>query len=183
MSTQEFQRIGSFVPTTNVWEISRLQDVDVNSPEFKDLLVRLYQNVNLISLVLNTKDSGIYSEQTFVTGSVFYPNPTLVRQGRRQVSRVVVDFGALPAAGTKSVAHGLNVGDQWTVVKLYGAATNPTAAGNARRFIPIPYVAVNTDPGDNLELWADRTYVNISTGGTNYSAFTVTNVVFEYLTI
>jgi len=56
------QQVGSFVPTTNVWDPSEIYSVDVTSPRFKELLVRLYQNVNLIAVVLNTKDSGYYDK-------------------------------------------------------------------------------------------------------------------------
>jgi hypothetical protein len=33
---------GIFVPTTNVWDVSQIYEIDVTSPQFKELLVRLY---------------------------------------------------------------------------------------------------------------------------------------------
>ena len=42
---------GAYVVTTNVWDVSQLYSIDVKSPEFQELLVRLYQNVNNIANV------------------------------------------------------------------------------------------------------------------------------------
>jgi len=71
------QNVGSFVPTTNIWDVQRLYEVDIKSPEFKELLVRLYQNVNNIALSLNSRDAGYYDNTEFINGQTFFPNPTL----------------------------------------------------------------------------------------------------------
>ena len=63
---------GAFVPTNLIWDVQQLQSVDVNSPEFKELLVRLYQNINNIALVLNIKDTGMYQLSEFVNGQLFF---------------------------------------------------------------------------------------------------------------
>lgn len=103
---------GSFVPTTNVWDTSEVLAADVNSEEFKQLLVRLYQNINTIAIVLNSKDTGYYVSSKFTNGQLFFPNPALTSQSSstpiyRNVIRYVVNFGALPNTGSKSVAHTL----------------------------------------------------------------------------
>ena len=36
---------GSYIGTTQVWDVSQIYDIEVNSPEFKELIVRLYQNI------------------------------------------------------------------------------------------------------------------------------------------
>ena len=169
---------GSFVPTTNVWEIQQIQDSELD-PKVKEILIRLYQNMNLIALVLNTKDTGIYNLIEFVNGQVFFPNPALnsttpQSPTQRQVYRLVVNFGALPNATTKSVAHGLVLQSNWTVTRIYGAATNPST-----EFIPIPYASA-TNVAHNIELNMDATDINIITG-TDYSAYTVCYVIIEYL--
>ncbi len=177
---QAYQRAGLFVGTTNVWEIENNENID---PNLKLLLVRLYQNINDITLALNLKEGGYYVKQPFVTGAKFFPNPldpTTGTASYRQISRVVIDFGALPAAGAKTVPHNLTVGAKWTLVRVTGASTNPTAVFPARRFIPIPYVGIVA--ADNLELSANDTNITITTGGTNYSAFTQTYVIMEYIT-
>jgi hypothetical protein len=68
------QNTGQFIPTTQVWDIGQLYEVDVNSEDFKELLVRLYQNVNRIALALNTKETGYYLQEEFVSSnSYFHP--------------------------------------------------------------------------------------------------------------
>lgn len=187
-TNQQYQRTGSFIPTTQVWDQAQLESVNVNSPEFKKLLVRLYQNINKMALVLNTKSTGAFYEQEFVIGDLFFPNPNNTLSSvlpkapiERQVARKVVNFGSLPAAGTLSIPHNLDIEDQWTFTRIYGCATNPTAAFPNRRFIPLPYVGIGAV--DNLELSVDLTNVTITTGGTNYSGFTITYVVLEFLTL
>ena len=44
---------GAFVETTQIWDASQIQEMDVNSPDFKELIIRLYQNMNKIALALN----------------------------------------------------------------------------------------------------------------------------------
>jgi hypothetical protein len=169
---------GSFVPTTNIWDVQQLFRVDVNSDEFKELLVRLYQNVNNIALVLNTKTSGYFVQQEFVIGDVFFqPTATITSNANpqlRQSYRMVVDFGALPNAGTKSVAHNIpDVNSTFTFTNIYATASDPIALA----YIPIPYASTT---GDDIELDVDATNVNITTTS-NRSAFTRCYVVLEYL--
>lgn len=196
-SNQQYQRAGSFVQTTQVWDQAQLEQANVNSPEFKKLLVRLYQNINQIAVVLNTKSTGAYYEQEFVTGDLFFPNPantlssTLpIAPVERQVSRAVVNFGALPNTTLKSMPHQLDVGPQWTFVKIYGCATNPSLFSNAtppnppprQNYIPIPYVDATGVIANNIELYVDQTNVNIQTAA-DYSAWTVTYVIIEWITL
>ena len=181
-NSQQYQRTGSFVQTTQIW----------GNEDDKALLVRLYQNVNQIALILNTKSTGAYYLQEFVIGDLFFPNPTTTQEPtERQVSRIVVNFGALPSAGTKSVPHNLNPAQQWTFTKIYGCANNPTlfttpptafgAVPTGMNYIPLPYVSVRDATGD-LELSVDQVNVNITTGGTDYSNWTITYVILEWLT-
>ena len=169
---------GSFVPTTFVWEIQQLQSSNID-PNIKDILVRLYQNLNQMALVLNTKDSAIYDLSEFLTGQVYFPDPTLnsttpQAPTQRQTYRLVINFGALPNTATKSVAHGLTIQGNWTFTRIYGVATNPSTG-----FIPIPYASV-TDAAHNVELYIDATNVNIKTG-IDLTAYTICYVVIEYL--
>ena len=66
---------GAFVPNTFIWDVQQLQQVDLNSPEFKELLVRLYQNLNLMANVINVKETGMYPLEEFNTGNSWFPNP------------------------------------------------------------------------------------------------------------
>jgi hypothetical protein len=162
---------GSFVPTTNVWDISRLYEVDVGSQEFKELLVRLYQNVNNISLVLNTKDSGQYFNEEFVTGKSFFNPNSTDPLNTRGVYRKVIDTGIL-AAGAKSVAHGLNPVSSWKFIYIGGAASNTTTL----TYYPLPFAGI---AGNNISITVNATNI-IITNNTG-STFTDSYVILEYV--
>lgn len=170
---------GSYVPSTNIWDIPELSSVQ--DPSARELLLRLYQNINRISLVINDKDTGFYNTNEYINGQLYFPNPATTSANAnstqfRQVSRKVINFGALPgAAGTKSVAHNIIINSSFSFTRIYATASDQTGLN----FIPIPYassVLVN-----NIELSVDSTNVNI-TVGSNRSNFTITYVVLEYLT-
>lgn len=170
---------GAFVPTTNIWDVSQIYELDVQSPEFKELLVRLYQNINVISLNLNIKDAGYYPNSIFMNGQLWFPNPALTSASStlpdfRPVFRKVINFGALPNAALKSVAHDLTMNAATTFTRIYATASD--TAG--RTYIPVPYstgVLAN-----NIELSVDAVNVNITTGA-NRTNYNVCYVVLEYI--
>lgn len=172
-SNQSQTRAGLFVPTTNVWDVQQIQSVNVNSQEFKELLVRLYQNINNITIALNLKDSGYYDTTQFVTGQLFFPG-TFIPNQYRQVQRLVVNFGTLPNATVKSVPHGITVNPNTTFTRIYGVSTK----NDQNSFLPLPYV--NLTLNQCIQLDVDANNVNITTG-INYSNWTTTYVVLEYL--
>lgn len=158
---------GQFVPTTNVWEYGQIETMDPNSDEFKQLLVRLYQNINLMALAINSKEAGQYLLEEFNTGQQWFAasnNQLDLRNG----FRIGVNFGALPNAGAKSVAHGITVDANLKWTDIYGAATNPTALQG----IPL------TD-GSITSIVADATNVTITTSA-NLTSFTECTVILEY---
>jgi len=170
----QFPNTGSFVPTTYIWDVSEIYSTDINSPEFKELLVRMYQNINAMILTLNLKDIGLYMNQELVNGQTFF-NPTssqLIQS--RSCFRTLVNFGSLPNTATKSVAHGIAFGTTYTLTRMYGAATDPIGLN----YIPLPYASPTA--ANNIELNADSTNVNITTGS-NRTNFTTCYVVLEYL--
>ena len=177
MSSNLQNNTGLFVPTTNVWDVDRIKDIDVNKPEFRELLVRLYQNINNICLVLNLKDSALYFDQEFINGQVLFPNPNTINapiEGR-QIFRLVVNFGPLPNTGTISIPHNLYVSGSYSFTRIYGVTTNPTSLS----FLPIPYSSASS-VANNIELSVDSVNVNITTGS-NQSAYTTTYVILEYV--
>ncbi len=169
---------GAFVPTTNNWDVGQLYQIDVDSVEFKELLVRLYQNINVIATVVNLKDTGYYATQEFVNGQLYFPNPALnssttTAATYRQVFRMTVNFGALPNTGTKSVPHNIAINAGFSFTRIYATASDPVGLA----YIPIPFVDVT---GTSIQLDVDATNVNITTvdDRTNY---TVCYVVLEYI--
>jgi hypothetical protein len=162
---------GSFVPTTNVWDISRLHDVELGSPEFRELLVRLYQTVNTIALALNTKDSAFYLTEEFTTGQVFF-NPTSSSQlDLRPGFRKLINIGAL-GAGIKNVAHGLAIATTWKLVFINGAASNTATLS----YYPLPFVGV---AANNIEIRVTATdvVINNNSGATFSDAYVILEFV------
>lgn len=170
-TTDQRARTGSFVPTTNVWDIGRLFEVDVNSDEFKELLVRLYQNVNNISLVLNTKDTAYYLTKEFNSSMVLFnplsTNPLDLRTGYR----VVINIGAL-AAGVTNTNHNLAITNTWKFVKINGAASNTATL----QYYPLPFAGA---AGNNIEVTVNATQVVINNA--SGVVFTDAYVVLEYV--
>jgi hypothetical protein len=170
---------GMFIPLTNIWDVQAIQSVDVQSPEFKELLVRLYQNVNNICFALNIKDTGYYVLQDFVNGQAFFPNPALNTQTSqtptlRQVFRKVFNAPALANTGVTTFPHFIPVTSNYSFTRIYGAATNNTATG----FIPLPFASPVL--ANNISLAVTNTNIVITTGS-DYSAYTIVYIILEYI--
>lgn len=171
-STDQLQNTGSFLPTTQMLDISMLYSVDVKSPEFKELLARLYQYINLISLVVNTKETGYYINQEINTSKLFF-NPLSNNQTQlRPIFRTVVDVGTL-AAGVTLVNHNIPITNTYSFTTIYGAASD--SLGN--NYYPLPFASAGG--AANIELFANATQVSI----TNNSGVAFDNcyVVLEYI--
>jgi hypothetical protein len=165
------QSFGLFIPTTRVLSPTVIDQVGIQS-----VLVWLSQDINSISLSLNAKTSGTYSQSEFLDGNAWFPITTGTKAAsytQRGEFRCVIDFGALPNAGAKSVAHNLDT-TNWRIVDIYAGATNPIAPS----FIPIPFASPTLNL--NISLEADATNVTITTG-VNRTAYTTCYVVLEYL--
>lgn len=173
------QNQGQFVPTSRVWDNAQINSLETGTPNFKQLIVSLHQDIGLISIQLNKKDSGRFDVNARLTGSEWFnPDPSNIQQVRTEY-RKVINFGALGAA-TKSVAHGINMGNGATttfqLVDMWATATKKSLPFSA---LPIPY-ASSTAVINNIELSMDATNVTIS-NGIDRSAYTSCTVVIEYL--
>lgn len=170
---------GAFIPTNFNFDAQQLAQISNIDPMLKELLVKLYQNVNQIALVLNIADKGIYPLSEFVNGQIWFPNPsntssTTITAVNRQVFRTVINFGALPNIGTKSVPHNINPNSAFTFTRIYGCSTQPNTS-----YIPLPYSSA-ADVAHNIELNADATDVNVITGA-DYHLYTITYIILEYI--
>lgn len=174
MASDQVNNTGLFVPTNFVWDINLLPDTTLDSPEFRELLVRLYQNINSMCLALNLKDSAYYINSEFLNSQSFFPNPTDTNQQYRQAYRMVVNFGVLPNNTSISVAHNIDFTDTYSCTRIYGAASDQADL----LYIPLPYAS--SSGTSNIELDITATDVVITTTG-NYSAYTVTYVIIEYI--
>jgi len=172
--------LGAFIPTTQLWDVTEIYEKNVGNEDLKELLVRLYQNLNRMALSLNVKDSAYYDVQEFITGQQFFPLPGLNSSGvrvpdYRQTLRKVIDFGTLPNAGTTNVAHGIYCDANTIFTRIYGVATDPTGAYS---YLPLPYSS-NTLI-NNIELSVTGANISITTG-INRAAYTVCYIVVEWI--
>ena len=162
---------GSYVPTTNIWDVSRLYEIDVNSDEFKELLVRLYQNVNNIALVLNTKSTGYYINEEFVSGKLFFNpssnDPLQLRPGFIKT----INTGAL-ATGLTPTNHGITVTNTFKWMFISGAATNTSTLVG----YPITFAGAASN---NIEVTVNATQVLINNN--SGVTFTDSQVTLEYV--
>lgn len=163
--------VGLFVPTTNIWDVSRIYEVEVGSAEFKELLVRLYQNVNNIALALNVKCTGYYINEEFVNGKLYYNPTSNDPQALRPGFQKTIDTGAL-GAGVTAVNHGITVTNTFHWMFISGAATNTgTLVG-----YPITFAGA---AGNNIEVTTSATQVIINNN--SGVTFTDSQVTLEYV--
>lgn len=172
---------GMFVGTTNVWDVTQIYQTEVTSPEFKELLVRMYQNLNLMSTVLNIKDSAYYDRSEFVNGQLWFANPannssTGTKPTFRQVYRQVY---LLPpfTAGTSSIAHGITITPNTTFTRIYGVA-NDTSMFPLCNFYPLPYVGPS---GNDITLKVNQTNIVVIDIDGIFPGVNPIYVVLEYI--
>lgn len=146
-----------------------------------EFLVKLRQYLNSMAQVINRKDSGQYLAQEVITGSTFLPTFSTGSANllNRSVVRKVIDTGALPNSTTSTTAHGITTTQNYSFTKIYGCATDP-GASTITAAIPLPFINTGT-PGDSVQLDIDATNVRITTTTGNYTAYTRSFVVLEYI--
>lgn len=167
---------GVSIPTTYSFDVGEIYALDIDDAQ-KETFVRLYQNLNRMLLALSVKENGFYPLNQIVNGQQFFPNSSdsyMQPINYRDVFRVVINFGALPNATTKSVAHGISVNAGTTFTSIYACASDTTGFN----YIPIPYASPTLV--NNIELKVDATNVTIITGS-NRSNFNVCYVVLNFM--
>lgn len=113
---------GMFVPTSVIYDSQRIFEADVNSNDFKQLIVRLYQSINILSLAINAREVGTYSTDEFVIGNLYYnPDPAHI-SNLRPIFRKTFNTGALVPGPNPGIPHGLTFTTSWQPVHIYGVA-------------------------------------------------------------
>jgi len=166
---------GFNLPTTDTFDRSLVDAIDIKSPDFKDFLVKLYQTTNNISEAVNIRDVGYYVRTEILNGQLWYENTTLSSTTaqapeHRPVFRKVIPFGALPAAGSKPVNHNITTDTNTRWKRVYATATNTTT-----------FAGITITTSSALSVRATATQVIITTGGTDYSAYNDCDVILEYI--
>lgn len=139
--------------------------------EFNPRFTDTYRN---LASAINLRDISLYDLVERENGQDFFTegNPRKFRD----VYRKVINFGTLPNATTKTVAHNISVTSDFQFTRIYGVAEDPTATSPTPRSLPLPYTNVAGNP---IELYITDTDVVIITG-IDYSAYTRCIVVLEY---
>lgn len=181
----DYANLGTNLKTSFNLDVQKLNEIDVTSDAFKELLRRLYQDLNSMQIALNNKQGGLFPQSEIASGGQYFATNINSATGQinlRQEFIKVIDCGALTWAGpfphTFQVAHGITTTDQTQFTFINGSATQ-IAAGIFSDSIPLPYVSA-VDPNGNIEIWVDDTYVNIRVAQ-DWSAYTKSYVILKYL--
>lgn len=160
--------IGSYVPTTDIWEFGQIAELQPGTDDFNQLFVRLYQKLNLIAVNLNLKETGYYLTTEFNNSSLWF-NPASTDPSQLRANyTVVVDTGALHNVGVPTtVAHGITVDANTRWTSLTGSATDPATPQG---------VSLNSAVAS---IYVDATNV-IITPAVDLSSFTESTVVLKY---
>ena len=180
MTLSNSEAISEFLPQNVIWPDPS------DTEEFNNRVQQYYRNIanylnarEIADYTGVTPSGGTVTEYEMLTGQQWF-GATSETQNLipRNSFRKVIEFGALPNASSKSVAHGL-INDlaldvNTTFTKILGAATNPTALS----FLPLPFASPILT--ENISLSVDATKVTVTTGS-NRTAYTRTLIVIEYL--
>jgi len=169
MNVSENQIFESFVPV-----------YDAIPDKWEDARPFVVEQLKKISNAVNIREIGWFLDEELLSGKAFIPGENSgggsTNQAFRQVFRMVVDFGQLPNATSKSVPHNIpNVGNNFTLTFIGAYASDPVAF----TYIPIPYADPNT-LANAIKLDMDDTNVTITTG-TNRTNYTRCYVTIEYM--
>jgi hypothetical protein len=148
----------------------------------EEFRVKLRQHLNDIAIAVNNNVYGLFSSEETFTGKDFLPTFSTDRSQNatfRDVFRVVIDTGTLPNAGTSTTPHGITTTQNFSITTIYGGATDP-GVSTITRGIPLPYINTTT-PGDSVEVDIDATNIRITTTTGNYTSFTRSFIVIEYI--
>jgi len=143
------------------------------------------EQLKKISNAVNIREIGWFLDEELLSGKQFIPSATAaVTQGTapqyRTIFRKVIDTGILPSVpGTpKLIPHGINVTENFTLVQIYGAASQPQSAGGPV-FIPLPFVEA-LSPTGSIQLYMDGTNI-IIVSDADVSKFKRSYVVIEFI--
>jgi hypothetical protein len=149
MSTSTSQNFDSYLPI-----------YDTVPEKWQDARPFLVEMLKKISIEVNRREIGWFLNEEIVTGQQFFPSTTSNPPQFRSIFRNVIDFSPLPA-GTTSLPHGITVDANFTLVELFGSATNSVSLKGTPINQPnINYDSVNINITSALAY--DRAYAIIS---------------------
>lgn len=141
---------------------SYLPVYDVAPETYEQGRAFIVEQLKRISEAVNARAIGFYLDQEVLTGKSFIPGANNSQQFR-SVLRMVVVVGPI-LAGTNTIAHGISVTNNFTLVHLWASATNSTS------FRSVTFCNPDT-------IYMDQTNIYITSDG----AYDRVNAVVEYL--
>lgn len=155
---------------------SYLPAYDAIPEKWEDARGYLTEQLKRIANEVNLREIGWFLDQELISGKQFIPSatsPTSSPQQFRTVFRKVVNVMGLPAV-SKSVAHGIIFDSNFTLVSLWGAATDPV------NLLALQFGFAGVPGGNNIQLYIDSMKINIACD-TDRSSYTRAFVVIEYM--
>jgi len=150
-------------------DVIALQGYKTNTDVLNVFANAVYQGfiqAEMKSAYVNVYDSDkIYSTTEINTGRTWIDGKSIYRK--------VIDFGAMPNAALKVVAHGITTPD--VIVNMYGTARNTTT--NDKRVLP--HVNIS-GAGSSIQMIADNTNISIHSGTTDRTALNECYITMEY---
>ncbi len=167
---------GFFLSTTPFYDTHIIMDMDIESDEFKEFLVRLRDTITAHAIAINQREIGSYSQIEIISGNAFSFNINDKSSVKDKIeSRVWIETNALPASGTKTIAHGIDFSnDVITSTRIIGAATNSSTNDS----IPLPYSSPVLN--ENIGVRIDNTNIYI-TVGKNWSSYDISNITIQFI--
>lgn len=132
------------------------------------LIPRLQDNYADVAQAVNRREVSLYTTAEIRNGVEYQIGTT-----NHGVFRKVIDFGALPNATTKNVAHNITTNANTFFTRIYGTSKD----SGASIYIPLPFAAPIAS--NAISVVVNATNVSITTG-TNRTNFTETYIVLEY---
>lgn len=142
--------------------------------EAKPFIVEVLKKM---SNAINIREIGWLLDEELLTGKAFIPGPVVPGNNPgiyRQVFRKVIDFGPLPDNSTKTVPHGIVFDANFTLIQLWGSATDPTGLVA----IPLPFVGQTV--ATSIALLMNSTDIIVTTHDVK-SQFSRVFIFIEYL--
>lgn len=148
---------------------SYLPVYDAIPEEWEESRQFIVEHFKRISNAVNIREIGWYLDEELLSGKAFFPTSNTLSTGEtsqqfRQILRKVIEFPGL-SVGLNQQPHGINIDSNFTLIQLWGAATNAVALTGE----PIPNGA------DTITY--DSTNINITVA----SAYTRAYAIIEYL--
>lgn len=139
---------------------------DTVPEDWEDARQFLVEHLKKISNAVNIREIGWHLEEELLSGKQFTPPSNISgnSQQYRSIFRKVIDCSPL-VIGANSFAHGITFNANFTLIQLYGAATDSVA------FTAVPL------PNNQDSLTMDATNININVTSAYDRAF----VVVEYI--